>query len=186
MRLLTTIIAAILLAAPAAAEPTVWLVDHNNSKLGFTAYWQNAPVKGVFKTWRADILFDPDDLASSRVVVAVETASADTAYADRDAEIKKKDWFAVADFPAATFMADVIRKTGEGQYAADGTLAIKGVYTPLTLPFSLRFDGDMAMMSAEMTLSRLAFNIGAGQWKATNFIRDDVVLNVELVAKRGR
>ena len=186
MRLLTFLLAALWFAAPAAAEPAIWLVDQERSRLGFTAYWQNAPVKGVFKTWRADILFDAEDLKASKVTVAVETASADTAYADRDAEIKKKDWFAVAAFPAATFVSESIRQTGDGQYAADGTLMLKGVSAPLTLPFKLHFEDDVAIMAAELAMSRLAFNIGEGQWKATNFIRDDVILEVELIAKRGR
>jgi len=176
--------ALILCTTPAAAEPAVWRVDMAESRLGFTALWQNAPVKGAFKTWRADIRFDPDDLAESRVTVEVETGSADTAYAERDAEIKKPDWFAIEAFPTATFAADVFRRVDGASFEADGLLSIKGVEQPVTLPFTLEIDGDAAVMTATIPLSRLAFKIGEGQWRDTAFIKETVTVEIEVRAKR--
>lgn len=173
-----------LIAGSAAAEPSAWRADLATSRIGFVTYWQNAPVKGAFKTWTADIRFDPADLAASRVAVEIETGSADTAYADRDAEIKKADWFAIATFPTARFTAETFRHVDGDAYEADGLLSIKGVDKPLTLPFTLSIDGDLAKMTAEVPVSRLAFNVGEGQWRTTKFIKDDVVVEIEVNASR--
>lgn len=171
-------------AAGVRAEAPAWDVDHETSRIGFTAYWQNAPVKGEFKTWRAAIKFDPNDLGGSSVAVEIETGSADTAYADRDKEIKKVDWFAIDAFPVATFKAKTFRKVGDGAFEAEGALSIKGAEQALVLPFTLQIDGDAAAMKAEITLSRLFFRLGEGQWEKTNFIKDDVLVEIELNAQR--
>ncbi len=182
------LIAAVCLAGwgfGAAAEPATWAVDHGKSRLGFVTYWQNAPVKGAFKEWRADIRFDPDDLAASRALVTIATGSADTAYADRDQEIKKKDWFAIDVFPEATFQAEAFRHTGGDAYVADGKLSIKGVEAPLMLPFTLTIAGDRAVMTASVPVSRLTFGVGDGQWRNTDFIKADVTVEIKLEAERA-
>ena len=172
------------IASVAQAAPPTWRVDPAASRIGFVTYWQNAPVNGVFKSWKADIQFDPDDLAASRVVVEIETGSADTAYADRDTEIKKSDWFGIKLFPTATFLSQTFRSIGADAYEADGVLTIKGVEQKLTLSFTLKIDGDKATMKSEVPVSRLAFNVGDGQWRATSFIKDEVVVKIDLVATR--
>lgn len=173
-----------LLALPALAESPQWAPDMATSRIGFVTYWQNAPVKGVFTAWTADIRFDPDDLSAGRVAVEIQTGSADTNYADRDAEIKKSDWFAVQAFPTATFSAETFRHVEGDAYEADGVLAIKGVEQPMTLPFTLKIEGDAAVMAATVPVSRLAFTIGEGQWERTDFIKDDVTVEIEVNATR--
>ena len=59
-------------ARPAAAH---WTVDAAKSKLGFSVVWSKEPFTGVFRDWKADIDFDPADLAHSHVAVTIETGS---------------------------------------------------------------------------------------------------------------
>lgn len=184
MRRLGLMLCALVLAFPAAAEPPAWTVDPAASRLGFTVLLQKAPVVGVFQSWRADIRFSPDDLAGSRVAVEIETGSADTDYADRDAELKKPGWFAIEAFPTATFAAETFRHLSGDAYEADGLLTIKGTAKELTLPFTLAIDGDVARMKAEIPLSRLAFNIGEGEWSATAMLKEDVTVQIEVTANR--
>ena len=119
-------------------------------------------MKGVFKTWRADIRFDPEDLSGSSVAVEIETGSADTAYADRDKEIRKADWFAIDAFPAATFTAETFRKVGDGAFEAEGALSIKGVEQALVLPFTLQIDGGAAAMKARSRYPACSSNWAKG------------------------
>ncbi len=184
MRRLGMMFCALVLAFPAAAAPPAWSVDHAASRLGFTVLLQNAPVVGVFQTWQADIRFDPDDLAASRVAVEIKTGSADTDYAERDAELKKPEWFSIAAFPAATFAAETFRHIEGDAYEADGLLTIKGAAKELTLPFTLAIDGDVARMKADVPLSRLAFNIGEGDWSATSMLKETVTVQIEVTANR--
>lgn len=177
----------IMLVGPfhALAEAPRWDVDMTKSRLGFVAYWQASPVKGEFKVWRADIRFDPDDLPSSEVRIEIETGSADSNYADRDSAIKGPEWFAIETFPIATFTASSFRHIEQDQYEAQGILSVKGVDQPLTLVFTLALQDGHAMMSSEVSLSRLAFNVGEGQWRETNFIKDEVIVEIELHADKG-
>ena len=73
MKVVAAALALLAFAAPASAAH--WTVDAAKSRLGFTAMWSNQPFVAVFKSWKADIDFDPTDLAHSHVVVTVDLAS---------------------------------------------------------------------------------------------------------------
>ena len=62
-------------ASPAMADTPVWNINYDASRLGFTTYWQNSPVNGLFKKWMANVRFDPDNLNASSVNVEIQTDS---------------------------------------------------------------------------------------------------------------
>lgn len=175
----------LLFASPSRADAPVWHIDYGESRLGFTTYWQNSPVEGLFRKWRADIRFDPDDLSGSSVNVVIETGSVDTNYNERDMEIRKPDWLSVVKFPAATFSATQFRHLNGDTYHAEGVLEIKGIKSPVTLPFSLSISGPDAQMQGQIAVSRLAFSVGEGQWRSTDFIKEEIVIHVTVSARRG-
>lgn len=184
--MLRLLFAILIVAAPAtaAADPPAWDVEPENSRLGFVTSWQAAPIKGEFKVWRADIQFDPDDLAASSVRVEIETGSADTKYADRDTAIKGPEWFAIKAFPLAVFETETIKHVDGDAYEATGNLTVKGVTQPVVLSFTLALQNGHAIMSGEASVSRLEFNVGEGQWRQTNFIKDEVLIEIALQANR--
>ena len=94
------------------------------------------------------------------------------------------DWFAVDQFPKATFTATKFTKTGENRYRADGQVSIKGVTKPASLPFRLTIEGDRATMTGQTTLDRTAFGIGQGEFGATDQIPAAVTVQVSLKARR--
>jgi polyisoprenoid-binding protein YceI len=69
------------------------------------------------------------------------------------------EFFDVAAHPTAVFAA-AIRREGEG-YLAEGTLTLRGVEKPLTLPFTLALEGESARMEGRVSLDRRDFGIGA-------------------------
>ena len=172
-------------AAPASAlkDPVVWTVQ-KGSTLGFTATWSENAIEGRFKTWTADILFSPEALDRSKLTVAVDVGSADTGDAQRDQSLPSGDFFDTAEHPKATFTAAKFRKTGEGKFVADGTLDLRGVKKPLSLPFSLKIDGDTATASGVTTLDRTTFGVGQGEWASTDQIAAKVKVSFRLTAKR--
>lgn len=174
------------IAMPAAADPPRWAIDHAKSHLHFISIWQNAPIKGVFKTWRGDIRFDPADLAASKVAIEIETASLDTAYKDRDEGLRGSDGFKSGDFPLATYTAATFRDLGGGKYEADGILKIKDLEAPVTLPFILEINGENAVMTGSVSLSRIALGLGQGQWKDTSIIKDAVKVDIRVEAMREK
>lgn len=166
------------------ASAAGWAVRPAESTLGFTAKQQGAEFKGVFERWTADIAFDPDALATSKVTVRVETGSFNSKSADRDSEVPGKAWFDVKGFPEAVFEATTFEKTGEGSYVAKGTLTLKGVSKPVDLPFTLAIEGGVARMAGSASLNRTEFNVGSGSWKDPASVGHEVKIDVAVVADR--
>jgi polyisoprenoid-binding protein YceI/cytochrome b561 len=175
-------------AAPAklaeAPEPPVAWTVAKGSSLGFSTSWSGQPVQGRFERWTADILFSPTALDKSHLKVEVDLASIGTGDAQRDSSLVGDDWFAIAAHPKATFSASRFRKTGEGRFVADGTLDLRGVKKPLSLPFSLKIDGKTAHARGSVGLDRTAFGVGQGEWAATDSVPAAVKVEVEVVAVR--
>jgi cytochrome b561/polyisoprenoid-binding protein YceI len=170
-------------AAIQSTEPVAWTVQ-KGGRLGFTASWDGAPIEGAFQRWDADILFSPDALDRSRLTVSVDLASASTGEAQRDATLAGEDFFDAAAHPKAIFTARTFRRTGEGRYVADGTLDLRGVRKPLSLPFSLKIDGDTATAQGVTSLDRTMFGVGQGEWASTDQIPAKVKISVSLTARR--
>jgi cytochrome b561/polyisoprenoid-binding protein YceI len=172
-------------AAPDAAlkDPVAWVVQKGAS-LTFTASWSGEAIEGQFKSWKADILFSPEALDRSKVTVAIDMASVGTGDAQRDESLPSGDFFDTAEHPKATFTATKFRKTGEGKYVADGTLDLRGVKKPLSLPFTLKIDGDTATARGVTTLDRTTFGVGQGEWASTDQIGASVKVAFSLTAKK--
>ncbi len=142
-----------------------WRVDEATSRLRFIGAQNGRPFEGVFGAFAAEIAFDDNDLDQSWLRVTVQTASAATGDQLIDSTIPGGDWFAVKDFPTATFTACDIRQVADGEYEAAGTLTVKDVSHDITLPFSLSIDGDVATASGGVDLIRTDFGLGeASSW----------------------
>jgi polyisoprenoid-binding protein YceI len=175
-------------AAPARAETLpAWTVDASKSRISFIGRQMGAPSKGWFKTFTATIRFDPDKLADSKAEVQVETASAYTGNSDIDAEMRKDKWFDVAKYPTARFVTTNITAKGKDAYEAVGKLTIKGVTKDLVLPFKVALSngGKTAKITGEVTVKRLDFGVGTGEWGATRIIADEVVVQIDVTANKG-
>jgi len=180
------LIALVALALPsmALAAPPQWTVDKAMSKLTFSGTVSGQGFTGSFRNWDAVIHFDPKDLAHSGVAATIEMGSFVTGNADRDALLPDEDWFWVSRFPRASFVAHGFQSVGPGRYQTTGALTIKGVAKPLTLPFTLAISGPTARMAGQVVLNRLAFNVGQGDWQATDTVAAAVTVGVALTAHR--
>ena len=175
-------------AAPAAPDnalkdPVAWAVN-KSSTLSFSATWAGDTIEGQFKRWSADILFSPDALDRSKLTVSIDMSSAATGDDQRDSSLPSEDFFATASHPKATYTASKFRKTGEGKFVADGTLELRGVKKPLSLPFTLKIDGDTATARGVTTLDRTAFGVGQGEWASTDQIGGKVKVSFAITAKK--
>jgi cytochrome b561/polyisoprenoid-binding protein YceI len=143
-------------AAPAAA-PGQWRVEEGT--LSFAIAQMGAKVEGRFATFAAEITFDPAAAGEEvgRVAVSVDIAS--LSLGSVTAQALAPDFFDAATHPQARFTA-TLHRAGAG-YEARGTLSLRGVERPLTLPFTLALDGARATMAGEVTLDRRDFGLGA-------------------------
>lgn len=184
----TLLVACLLLVValiPALAA-TPWTVVPETSRLSFSGEQMGAPFEGQFKRYDAEIAFDPEDLAGSRVVVTIDMASAGTGNGDRDALLPGADWFDVANYPQARLETKGFRHLGGESYEAQTILTLRGTAKPVTLPFTLAIAGGTARVEGATTIRRGDFGVGQGQWANSAVVGQDVTVRVSLTAKRGR
>jgi polyisoprenoid-binding protein YceI len=93
---------------PLAAQAQQQLVPAQ-SEIQFVSRQMGVPVEGKFKTFSAQVAFDPAKLVASSIVFTVDTGSADISR-EANAELPKATWFNVAAFPKATFTSSSIKR----------------------------------------------------------------------------
>ena len=175
---LLALLALLALAAPAAAQGV--LVD--KSEIAFTVKQMGVNFDGRFRTWKADVVFDPRNLATSRAVLDVDLASIDLASAESESEAQGKLWLDSARFPVAHFASTAIRAVGEGRYEVNGKLSIKGITRDCQVPVTVKTDAaGNRVAEGSFALRRLDYRIGEGQWADTGIVDDAVVVRVRIV-----
>jgi polyisoprenoid-binding protein YceI len=173
-----------LLGAPASAQPH-WTVDHARSRLGFTVQWSGEAFSATFKSWKAEIAFDPADLARSKAIVTIDIGSETSDFPDNDDGLKGTQGFETAKYPAAKFETTRITHVQENNYVAEGALTLHGMTKPITLPFALTIDGKIAHMTARAVLMRADFALARGEFSSDMPIARAVTVTIDLTATRS-
>lgn len=175
------------LSAPAMAVPE-WTVDREEGRVGFTAWQSGNEVPGEFTDYEADIHFAPDALEDSRVDVEIVVDSVDAGSSDRDQAITSSGLFHAEEYPTARFTSDSFAHREDNVYVATGDLTMRGTTHTVELPFELDIEerGDTlhAVADGEITVERLRWGIGQGQWGDTSMIPNEVRIEIRLVATR--
>jgi len=185
LRLAALTLAALCAAlASAPAHAADWTVDPDASRLTFEGMQTGKAFDGGFDEFTAEIALDPAAPETGSIRVVVDTGSFNTGAADRDAEAMKPDWFDTETYPEAVFVSDRIEATADG-YVANGTLTIKDVSLPVSLPFTLEVEGDRAVAEGGMTVARLDYHLGVGDWADGVFVGLEVGIAFHVEADRG-
>ena len=159
-------------AAPAFAAS--WNSIQADSRLEFVADYEGAEAPGTFAVFTVSLDFDPGAPADASLSVDVNISSAGMDSEDIDRAIMAPEWFDSGAYPHAEFHSDSIRPLGDSEFAADGTLSLKGTTRPLTVPFHWQAQGPFAEMTGHLTVSRTDFDIGSGEWSSGSPIGHDV------------
>ncbi len=169
-------------AVPALASQ--WDVDVGHSKLGFTVIWSREPFSASFTSWKADIQFDPADLAHARADVDVKLDSEKSDEPDFDDGLKGALGFQVSQFPEAHFATTgFVHRSGDA-YVATGRLTIKGITKDILLPFTLTGDATHVRMKGTADVVRTDFGVGQGMWAAPDPVAHKVTVTIDLVATK--
>lgn len=151
-----------------------WAVTEGEINIAVTQF--GSTVSGNFADWTSQISFDPapaDVMGSVTTVVSIGSLTLGSV----TSEALGSEYFNAEAFPTATFAADI--KPQGANYVAEGTLTIKDISVPVSLPFELTLDGDTAKMSGAATLNRMDYNIGLTQNdEATLGFGVDVTINL--------
>jgi polyisoprenoid-binding protein YceI len=176
------VLAAMLLAAPAAhatAGGAAYSVLPAQSAVTYTFTQAGAADQGRFKAFA--VSFDP---AAGELQVMIDMRSFDTGDQQRNDILGGKDFFDVAQYGQARFTATHLERSAAG-YDATGSLTLRGVTRNVTIPFSWRTAAaqgrTVGYLAGQITLQRLDFGIGQGQWKSTEWVGNAVTVHYQLV-----
>jgi polyisoprenoid-binding protein YceI len=155
--------------------------------LKFAGEQQGERFEGRFDRFTPAVRIDPAAPASGSIDVSIDLGSAGTLNAERDEALKGADFFAIDRFPKARFVTTAMRKVDATHYEADAKLTIRDKTVALKFPFTFEPlpDGG-ARLKAQVTLDRLAFGLGTGDWEDAGMIAHpvEVIVDVSLVAKQ--
>lgn len=164
----------------AALAATVYTMDNARSRLGFTATQSGGNFDGRFRNFKADIVFSDRDLANSRFDVTIDMKSVDTGDDQRDEALRDEDLFAAKKFPTARFTAATFTRKASGQYEAVGKLTIRDVTRDIRLPFTFESKNNESWLKGGVTLKRLDYGVGQGDWKDTSEVANEVKVTFAL------
>ena len=170
----------LILAFGAEAAPARYLLQTEDSSVGFSWFLGKDEVKGTMPVSRADVVLDLDRLRDSKVSVAVDVTRARAGFPFASQGMKSQRVLWADRFPEITFESTGIRKSSDGALV-DGNLTVRGVTRPATFRARLFRQagteaGDRSRLSVRLTgsLSRAAF--GADGW--SDLAGDEVRLNI--------
>ena len=170
---------ALMSATPAFAAS---YVQAPGSTLVFASTYDGEVFTGKFASFTATLVFDPARLTASKLDVLIPLAGTNTGNGDRDSTLSGSDFFNVASFAQARYTASSFRALGSNQYAADGTLSLRGINKPVTLTFTWT-PGAQPVLAGKATVKRLDFGVGGGDWADTKNIPNEVAVSTRVVFK---
>lgn len=160
-------------------------VQAPGSTLAFASQYDGETFTGSFPGFSTKLSFDPAQLANARLEVTIPLANAKSGNADRDSTLQSADFFDVAKYAQARYTASKFRSLGGNQYAADGTLSLRGVSKPVTLNFTWT-PGAKPVLSGKATVKRLDFGVGSGDWADTSAIPNEVAISTKVVLQPAK
>jgi polyisoprenoid-binding protein YceI len=150
------------------------------SEIVFTSRQMGVPVQGRFRSFDAQVEFDPKQPEAARITIHIDLASASIGTAETETELAKPGWFDTRRFPQASFASTSVKPAGPGRFDVAGKLLLKGTSRELVVPVALVQAGPAATASGSFTIRRLDYRIGDGDWGDTSLVADEVLVKFKL------
>ncbi len=185
--ILTLVFTGCVLSAPVWALES-YKIDSNHSSFGFSVkHMMISNVPGTFDKFEGQAVYDPKDLANSKIDITIQAASINTRNAKRDEHLQSPDFFDAAKFPTITFVSKKITAT-----QVVGDLTIKGVTKEVTIPTTITgplkgaIGKDAIGINAAFTLNRQDYGVN---WNKTLdqgglAVSNDVAVTVSIEADK--
>jgi len=177
------ILAAVLitLCAPCLAAETCYRAEAASSSVTFHVLQAGAPYDGRFRQFSGEICFEQERL--TRIDATLYPASVDTGLPELDAALKDREFFAVQEYPRVSFVSSAVQSEGD-KHTVQGTLEIKGHRREIVLVLHAQQQGDRIKVSGTLTLDRLQYGIGTGEWSNTRWLGAEVGLDIRALLSR--
>ena len=146
-KLLVTLVLSLFLHVSVSAGDKEYVLDTTHSHVGFSIkHMMISNVKGDFKSYEADLVFDSKTKIFKKVNAIIDANSIDTGITKRDNHLRSADFFDVANHSSIKFsmIKYVANENGGKMY---GTLSIRGVNKDIVLNTTIHgvikdFDGN--------------------------------------------
>lgn len=166
-----------------AAEAGLYKSDAKHAYITFSYLHQGYSRPWLrWRTWSADLNWNPAAPESSTIVVTIDANSIDSGVDDFDGHLRAPDFFDTAQFSTITFASSSLTKSGPNAGTLTGDLTVKGVTKPVTLDVVINRAAldDFAQahklgFSAKGKIKRSDFGLG----KYVPFVGDEVDLVIE-------
>jgi polyisoprenoid-binding protein YceI len=155
-----------------------------DASISFKGTYQGEAFEGRFERFNPTIVFDPAAPGSARFDVEIDISSAKTGIDDYDSSMQDAEFFDGKRFPVARFVTKTFRKKGDDTYEADAELTIRDKTVQMVFPFRFVTEGGGARLTSTVTLKRLDFDVGTGDWTDTSLIANEVEVTVDLPLKQ--
>lgn len=168
------------------AHLTAWAVEYNNvdtakSTIRFVPTLMGSKTEGSFKKFNAQVRFDPEKPAQAQARAEIPVQSFDIGMDEATEEALGPNWFDAKKFPQATFVATQVTTLTKDRFELSGNLSIKGQTKPVRFTVTLtRESANTARLDGTLTIKRLDFGLGQGQWAATGTVANDVNVQIRL------
>ena len=182
-------------SAPALTELTgTYTLDPAHTRIGFVArHAMVTKVRGAFNEFTGTAVLDGANPGNSTVQVTIQAASIDTRNAQRDGHLRGNDFLAMDEYPQITFVSTGARQVDDSTFELTGDLTIKGVTSPITIPFSFEgaakdpFGNLRVGFEGAVTINRKDYGI---TWNAALetggvLVSDKVTLEFEISAVKN-
>jgi polyisoprenoid-binding protein YceI len=133
-------------------------------------------VDGNLGGLQADILFDPANVASSKIDASVETKTINTDNEGRDKHLKKDDYFDVEKYPKIRIKSVSLKHKGGENFMGMFDVTIKDKTKQIEIPFKYTEAGKAATFTAKFKLNRVDFGVGG----KSMILSDELTVDIQL------
>lgn len=152
------------------------------SRIGFIGSKVTGSHTGGFKTFSGFFTVKDGAPVGNEHKVSIDMASTFSDSEKLTGHLKSADFFDVEKFPQSTFDVTAITKDSESTYTVSGNFTLHGQTKNISFPATVSQNGEGVKIDAKFDINRKDFGIVyAG--KADDLIRDEVVIELNLIAK---
>lgn len=173
-------VAAFAFSAPTALAQQA--VDYGKSRISFVSRQMNVPVEGEFHKFAAQMNWNAARPETSKARVDIDAASFDMGEKSLNDEAVSRPFLDVRNHPRAAFVSTAVKPLGPGRYEVAGRLTIKGITRDVVVAFTVKSESAGTAFDGTVTIRRLDFRVGEGEWADTKILADDVQVKFRLVA----
>src|SRR6185437_3499437 len=163
----------VIITANTAFIPGRSIISH--SSVTFQVKNLGINTTGTLGGLKANIEFNPANLASALIEASVDVNSINTDNSSRDDHLKSEDFFDAAHYPTITMRSVSFKHKSGNNYIGQFNLTMKGKTKLIDIPFSCTEKNTNMEFKGVFKINRLDFGVGENSMVLSN----DVTVNLD-------